>query len=307
MEPRQFAPPVPRWLERLLPFRRSLVEVGNYRMHVMEQGEGLPVLLLHGNPTWGFLWRKVAAELTGTPLRMVMPDLVGLGLSDKPKDAKVHTLDFHAVQLGLLVEKLKLERCVLVVQDWGGAIGGCMAADHPGLVKGLVVLNTALGPPKPGFRPTAFHRFARLPLVSDAFFRVGLFPARGMAFAQGDWKSIAGDVARAYRWPLRKRRENAAPLAMARMVPNSLSHPSIERLEQCETWVRGFDGPAAIVWGEKDPVLGRLRRRVEGLLPNASVTLTRAGHFLQEEVPEDIARAIREVAHALDPRVTEVG
>ncbi len=78
------APDVPGWLRPLLPFRRYQVQVAAHRMHVMEAGVGRPVLMVHGNPTWGFLYRKIAARLNGEPLRVLMPDLVGLGLSDKP-------------------------------------------------------------------------------------------------------------------------------------------------------------------------------------------------------------------------------
>ncbi len=268
-------------------------------MHVMESGpdDAPALLLLHGNPTWGFLWRKVALALGRTPIRVVMPDLVGLGLSDKPP-AELHTLDFHANQLEGLVRALGLKELVFAGQDWGGPIGiaGLLQAADAVTVKGLVVLNTVLGPPKRGFRPTAFHRFARLPLVSDAAFRFGQFPQSILGFAQGDRQSISGDVARAYRWPLRERAERIAPLALARMVPNSLEHPSVGPLRRIEGFVQQFKGPAAIVWGEKDPVLGRLRRRIEHLLPHARVTSTNAGHFLQEEVPNDIADAIRHVA-----------
>jgi pimeloyl-ACP methyl ester carboxylesterase len=289
------APPVPAWLDALLPFRRYALDVRGYRMHVMEHGpaDAPAVLLVHGNPTWGFLYRRVAKALEGTRLRLVMPDLVGLGLSEHPRDPHVHTLDFHVRQLGALVDALGLERFAFVGQDWGGPIGGGVCAERPDRVTGLVVLNTVLGPPKEGFRSTPFHRFSRLPLVSDLAFRLANFPARGMAFAQGDKHSVAGDVGRAYRWVLRDRRTNGAPLALARMVPDSLSHPSVPRLAQCEAWVSSFKGPAAIVWGHRDPVLGRLFNRTCRALPHARTWETQAGHFLQEEVPAEIADAIR--------------
>lgn len=289
-------PPLPDWLAVQVPFRRARVQVGAFAMHVMEHGEGLPVVMLHGNPSWGFLWRKVARALEGAGVRAVMPDLVGLGLSDKPRDARVHTIDFHARQVAGLLDALGIERCVLAVQDWGGAIGGCAAALAPERVQGLVVLNTVLGPPRPGFRPTAFHRFAALPLLPDVAFRALGFMPRGMALAQGDRRSISGEVARAYRWPLRRFADRVAPLALARMVPGDLSHPSIPALERCAAWAQGFKGPAELVWGEKDPVLGRALSKTQKLLPHAPVTRTRAGHFLQEEVPEEIAAAIRRVA-----------
>ncbi|MEW5741951.1 MAG: alpha/beta fold hydrolase [Myxococcota bacterium] len=294
------APAVPPWLDAMLPFRRYALEVRGYRMHVMESGpsDAPAVLLVHGNPTWGFLYRKVAKALEGVRLRLVMPDLVGLGLSEHPREAEVHTLDFHVRQLGALVDALKLTRFSFVGQDWGGPIGGGVCADRPERVSGVVLLNTVMGPPKEGFRPTAFHRFSRLPLVSDVVFRLGNFPARGMAFAQGNRSSVKGDVGRAYRWVLRDRRSNVAPLALARMVPDSLSHPSIPRLEQCDAWLRGFSGPSAVVWGHRDPVLGRLFKRIRGAVPKARVWETQAGHFLQEEVPEEIAQAIRFVTSA---------
>jgi haloalkane dehalogenase len=296
------APPLPDWLERQLPFRRSLVDVGGVQMHVMEQGAGLPVVMLHGNPSWGYLWRKVARALDGEPLRLVIPDLVGLGLSDKPRDPSVHTLEQHARWLGALVDALGLERFILVAQDWGGPIGLRALADEPTRAVGLVLGNTVIGPPRPGFRPTAFHRLARLPLVSDALFRLG-FAERVMALAQGDRHSIAGEVARAYRWPLRHVADRVAPLALARMVPDGPAHPSIAPLERCLAFVDGFGGPVAVVWGDRDPVLGSVRRFIERRLPQATVTRTAAGHFLQEEVPGDLAAAVRAVAGAARDKV----
>jgi haloalkane dehalogenase len=290
-------PPIPEWIERQLPagVRRRLVDVGAARMHVMEWGEGRPVLLQHGNPTWGFLYRKVAAALAGVPLRLVAPDLVGLGFSDKP-GSQAHTLDNHARWIGALLDELKLEDLVFVAHDWGGPIGLRALADRPGLLKGLVVLNTVVSPPRAGFRPSAFHRLARVPIVSTILFRGLGFPQRALHRVQGDRASIRGEVARAYRFPLRGWSRNAGPLALARMVPDSISHPSIEPLRRCQQVVEGFAGPAAVVWGDRDPVLGRIRTWIEKLLPRARVTRTAAGHFLQEEVPAEIAEAIRFVA-----------
>ncbi len=111
-----------------------------------------------------------------------------------------------------------------------------------------------------------------------------------------DRGSIQGDVARAYRWPLRRLADRVAPLALAHMVPDSLAHPSVAVLERCQSLVTRFRGPMAIVWGDRDPVLGRVRRHLERLLPEVPVTVTEAGHFLQEEVPVEIAKAVVSVA-----------
>lgn len=300
------APALPGWLDAMMPAGavRRMVEVGGgLRMCVTEIGEGRPVLLVHGNPTWSFLYRKVVAALRqreGRPrLRLIVPDLIGLGLSDKPRDPSVHTIERHAGWLGALLDQLRPGPLVLVVQDWGGAIGMRAMVDRPAELAGLVALNTVLSPPPPDFRPTTFHRFARMPVASDLAFRVLGFPQNALAWAQGDRSSIRGDVARAYRYPLRRLRDRVAPLAMARMVPDSFEHPSIEPLRRVQALTESFAGPAAIVWGDRDPVLGRVRSWIARLLPRAEVTRTDAGHFLQEEVPEPIADAIARVAAAL--------
>lgn len=297
---RETAPLLPTWIDEMLPdgIARYRIDVGGYHMHVMEVGQGRPVLMIHGNPTWGFLYRKVAAALAGEPLRLVMPDLIGLGLSDKPRDPGVHQLSNHAAWMARLIEELDLRDLILVGQDWGGPVGFVALSELRERLAGMVILNTVPGPPKPGFKPTAFHRFAHTPLISDAVFRLLGFPQVALFGVQGDKRSIRGAVARAYRWPLRGLAANVAPLALARMVPDSFEHPSIPALERGRALVEGWTGPAAIVWGDRDPILGSVRTAFERLLPQARVTRTDAGHFLQEEVPDEIAIAVREVAAA---------
>ncbi|MBX7098679.1 MAG: alpha/beta fold hydrolase [Myxococcaceae bacterium] len=289
------APPLPDWLAAELPFSRYTVRAAGRTVHVMEQGEGVPVLLVHGNPTWGFLWRKVARALAGARLRLVMPDLVGLGLSEHP-GADFHTLENHGQVLAALIEGLGLDAPVFVCQDWGGAIGGLGLSLAGVMPRAVVAMNTVLGPPREGFRPTAFHRFARMPVVSDLAFRALSYPQRALHLAQGDRGSIRGATAKAYRWPLSFAKGNAAPLALARMVPDSLEHPSIAPLKACEAFLLRHPGPQEVVWGDRDPVLGRAFKRLHATLPRANVTHTQAGHFLQEEVPDDIAAAIRRAA-----------
>lgn len=272
-------------------------------MHVMERGTGRPVLMLHGNPTWGFLYRKIMTRLAEAPLRVILPDLVGLGFSDQPRRPSEHSLEAHARWLGVLLDGLAgegaLEGLVVVVQDWGGPIALRALADRPGLARGLVILNTVVGPPRPGFRPSAFHRLAHTPLLGDLAFRILGVPQVALHLVQGDRSSIRGDVARAYRFPLRGLARNAAPLALARMVPNGPNHPSLAPLRRCQSCFEAFEGPLEIVWGMRDPILGRVVSHLERLRPGAKVTRTPAGHFLQEEVPEEIAAAVRRVAAGL--------
>jgi haloalkane dehalogenase len=294
------APELPGWLDALVPFDRYRVDIGEHQLHVMESGAGRPVVLLHGNPTWGFLYRKVATELAGEPLRVIMPDLVGFGFSSRPGSASAHTLAHHAQWFGQLLDALELDDLIFMGQDWGGAIGTLALSERPGRMSGLVLGNTAVTPPKEGFNPTAFHKLARVPVLSDALFRGLGYPQSNLNLGQGERHSITGDVARAYKYPLRTWRDRGAVLAMAREVPDSLEHPSVPLLQRCKEFIEGFDGPAAIVWGDRDPVLSKLKNRTARLLPQANVTSTPAGHFLQEQVPVEIADAIRQVARGGD-------
>ena len=138
---RLVAPAMPEWLEHSLPFDRYSIRVGEHRMHVMETGQGKPILMLHGNPTWGFLYRKVAAQLTGAG-RLLMPDLIGLGFSDKPDTDRAHTLEAHASWLGNLIDALDLCDVVLVVQDWGGPIGLRAVADRKQRLSGCLLYTS---------------------------------------------------------------------------------------------------------------------------------------------------------------------
>ena len=294
-------PSLPLWLRPMLPFKRQMIDVGGFAMHVMTAGEGRPILMLHGNPTWGFLYRKIAARLIDEPVQLIMPDLIGLGFSDKPRDPHIHTLEQHAKWLATAIDALDLRDLVFVGQDWGGPIGTLALADHhPDRLAGIVLMNTVVSPPKPGFKSTFFHRFSRMPVISDIVFRGLSFPQINLNMAQGDRAPIRAGVARAYRYPLRYFDDRVAPLALARMVPDSSEHPSIAPLSRVQTYLEAFDGPAALVWGEKDPVLGRLCNRAARILPQATVQRTDGGHFLQEEHPEAIAKAIRRVVADLN-------
>jgi haloalkane dehalogenase len=292
------APPLPRWIARELPWRRRVVRVGAGRIHLVDEGEGVAVLLVHGNPTWSFLWRKVVARLAPRGgLRLVVPDLLGFGLSDKPRAPADHTFALHVGAIAELTEALGLDHAIVVGQDWGGPIGvGAAMERGEAFVRGLVLANTAVLEPARPFRPKAFHRFSHLPIVSDVAFRGLLFPVPVMHTTQGDRASIGLRERAAYAWPLRRLRDRAGPLGLARMVPDREDHPTVPLADRLGRFVRGYEGPAALVWGERDPILGRALARHREALPRASVEVTRAGHFLQEEVPDGIAAAVVRVA-----------
>lgn len=297
-------PKLPGWLHRALPFERRAALVDGHLVHFLDHRcaaavLGHPVLLVHGNPTWSFLWRNVIRALCGTGVRVIVPDLVGFGLSAKPTAVGWHSLERHVHVVHTLVRALDLKHLTVVGQDWGGPIAAAVAArleaERPGTVTGAVFANTSLLAPR-SFRGTSFHRLARTPVVSDLLFRGAGFPLRLLHTAQGDRASIGPRERRAYCMPFRNPARRAGPLALARMVPDGPAHPSVEPLERVDAWVRAFQGPLKLVWGTRDPVLGRALARHAEALPRAEVVETRAGHFLQEEVPDALAQAIADVS-----------
>jgi haloalkane dehalogenase len=291
-------PPLPDWLAAAFPFRRRVFHGGRWAMHFVDQGEGPVVVLQHGNPTWSFLWRKVIRLLADARVRVIAPDLVGLGLSAKPRETGLHSLRFHALNLEHLVRALDLTDMTIVGQDWGGPIVGLMAAHQPRRVTGAVFANTGLTAPRKKRPLSPFHFVAHLPLVSDLLFRGAHFPIPFLHRLQGDSATIGSFEKRAYRWPLRALRDRTAPLALARMVPTGPDHLSSHYMRKIQAWGESFAGPVHLVWGLADPILGRALTSMRILFPQAAVTETRAGHFLQEEVPQALAEAILAVVKA---------
>ncbi len=300
------APALPDWLAAELPYRRGAYQLDHgrdagRRLHFIDEGgrDAPAVVMLHGNPTWSFLWRKVIAGLPHR--RCVAPDLLGLGLSSILPRVADHSVDRHADALVELLDALALPRYVLVGQDWGGAMVTAVGRRRPSQVAGVVLANTSVVVPRRP-RGTPFHRFARMPFISSLAFRGLGLPQSALWTAQGDKRSLlTGVAARAYRWPLRRFADRVAPLAMARMVPDGPEHPSMAPLRAGQAWIEDFSGPMALVWGTRDPILGRALPRHERAFPQAPVTTTRAGHFLQEQVPQALVDAIDDVIARAGP------
>ena len=282
-----------------LDYKSYLVEVApGIKIHVLEVGQGFPVYLQHGNPTSGFLYRKIAATLPTERLRLIMPTLVGLGFSSKIP-ASEHTLDNHMRWINSVLTQLKLRELVYVGQDWGGPIGIGALALSPGLLKGAVLLNTGFGAPTEKRDISSIHSTVKTPVLGELIIETfgQLFPR--LPRLQGNPASIPEEIINLYSRPVLGSGNGKAPLAMMRMVPDGPNHQSAERMRFIHQYVAGLEIPAEIVWGMKDPILGRMLDNMKENFPNASVTETDAGHFLQEEVPVEIASAILRVVDAV--------
>jgi cis-3-alkyl-4-acyloxetan-2-one decarboxylase len=291
------AAPLPSWIRKRFPFERRAARIDGERMTFVDHGpKSAPaVVMVHGNPTWSFLWRKVIGRLDDGSFRLIAPDLLGFGTSDKPRDPKAHRLETHVDRVTRLVEALELKSFIAVGQDWGGPVVAGVAERLRDRVRGLVFGNTAVLPPARPFRPTAFHRFSHAPVISDLVFRGTMFPVWLMHRTQGDPKSIGPKVMAAYAWPFLKLRDRAGPIGLARMVPDREDHPTTAAMDRIGGFVTSWRGPAALVWGRRDPLLGRSLKRHRAAMESASALETEAGHFLQEEVPELLSDAIRSV------------
>lgn len=271
------------------------------KVHVLEVGSGYPLFLQHGNPTSGFLYRKVARALPTERVRVIMPTMVGLGFSSKVP-ASQHTLANHMRWIKAVLDQLQLQEVIYVGQDWGGPVGMGALALSPGLLKGAVAMNTGFTAPKQKQNLSRAHAAVKIPLVGE--FLTGVV---GSVFdllprVQNDPASMPPSLVELYARPLRESGNEQAPLALMRMVPDGPDHPSAEQMRMIEAYVRALDVPAELVWGINDPILGRGIEVMAQLFPNAPITETQAGHFLQEEVPTEIAAALlRVLAQAQNP------
>ncbi|HEY5552883.1 MAG TPA: alpha/beta fold hydrolase [Opitutaceae bacterium] len=267
---------------------------GGVRMHYVDEGQGdEAVLMLHGNPTWGFFYRDVVKALAGR-IRCVVPDHVGMGLSDKPQDYR-YTLEQRIADVGSLVAALGLERVHLIVHDWGGAIGFGWARRNPELIGRIVITNTAAFPDT---RIPLRIAACRIPLLGPLIVR-GLNGFAGAAVSMAVTRPLSPAVREGFLAPYGSWRDRVAVNAFVRDIPMRPSHPSYAELAAISGALSQFrDRQILIAWGERDfcfttHFLARWRE----IYPSAETAIEpEAGHYLLEDAGERLVRRIADFA-----------
>jgi cis-3-alkyl-4-acyloxetan-2-one decarboxylase len=297
------------------PFESRFVTVDSQRMHYVDEGRGETLLLLHGNPTWSYLYRHIIADLSKDH-RCVAPDHVGFGFSDKPRNGD-YSMRAHIMRLGAFVDEIGLDDITLVAQDWGGIIGLAWAVHHKVRVRRLVLMNTT------GFLPERPADFARMRPVPWGLLLLWAMkvPGLGEAFVQGangfarrmvplgihHRERMTPSVMRGYLDPYPTWSSRRAHLEAVRQVPLGLRHPTRRLLQEIGAELDGWRVPAQLIWGMRDPVfvpwfLEEFERRLPNHAP--SVRIEDASHFLQDDRPDIIGGTIRRFVHDTAPART---
>lgn len=229
------------------PFTPKSITVNGHRMSYLDEGTGPVVVMVHGNPSWSYLYRNLVSALKDSH-RCIVPDHIGCGLSDKPQDYPYRLQD-HIDNLTALLEQLHIQQCVLIVHDWGGAIGMGWAGAHPDQVAGLVIFNTA-----------AF-------LSPHLAFRIGIcrWPGIGALIVRGcngfAWpatfmavhEKMDSDVAAGFLYPYNSWNNRVAVHRFVQDIPMQEDHPSRQTLARVEGLLERLqDKPMLICWGGRD-------------------------------------------------------
>lgn len=276
------------------PFRPHYAEVNGFLMHFVDEGQGEPLVLLHGDPTWGYLYRELIPPLARR-FRCVVPDQMGMGKSDTPRTPDPYRLRHHVANLEALLLHLDLRALTLVLHDWGGPVGLGVAVRHPARIKRLVLMNTWAFAPWPGGPFPRLLELIRSPrgerfvLEKNGYVEPALL---GTTHRPG---RLAKPVLDAYRAPFPTPESRRALLFWSRDIPVEETDPSYRDMKRIEEALSLFDGtPVLLVWGMRDPVLSAaVLRRWQQVYPRAvTAEMADASHFVQEDAPEPIVRRI---------------
>jgi haloalkane dehalogenase len=277
------------WIDRQeYPFDSHFYQVPAGRLHYVDEGSGPAVVMVHGNPTWSYLYRHLIKWLRPEH-RCIAMDHIGFGLSDKPRDWSYLPSD-HAANLTALIDGLGLKDITLVVQDWGGPIGLSYAAAHPENVARLIIMNTWAWPVNRDWYYIAFSGFVGGPVGRWLIRRYNFFARSVMRQAFGDKRKLTPAAHEHYL--------RALPTAEARKG----SYVFPRQIVKATPWLDQIwsnipvlkEKPTLIVWGMKDIAFREKElKRWESAFPAArTMRLTSVGHFVQEEAPDELAAAV---------------
>jgi len=249
----------------------------DWRIHYVDEGKGERTFLcLHGEPTWSYLYRRMIPHFVASNARVVAPDFVGFGRSDKPEDEALYTFDFHRRFLLDFIQRLELKRITLVVQDWGGLLGLTLPMEVPA-IEGLFVMNTTLGtgdmPLSEGF--TAWRAY----VAKNPDLACGKLMARACPH-------LSEAEAAAYDTPYANAASKAGVRRFPQLVPEKYDDPGAAISRKARDWLQSsWRGETFMAVGAKDPVLGvpvmkLLRTWIRGC--PEPVVIENGGHFLQE-------------------------
>jgi len=270
------------------PFAPHYLDVDGLRLHYVDEGRGAPVLLLHGEPTWSFLYRTIVPHVVSAGARAVAPDYLGFGKSDKWTDDRHYSYAMHVRTIERLVTALDLARLTVVVQDWGGPIGLGVATRHPGRVARLVILNTGLfsGDEPLGDGLQAWRTYAaRTPDLP-----AGLIVRRAAA----DRSRVTDAIVAAYDAPFPDLASKAGARAFPAMIPTRPEDPGAREMAETRAALGRCALPTLLLWSDQDRVFTlSAGRRFAEIFPGAAFRVIEgAGHFLQEEHGDRIGREI---------------
>lgn len=269
------------------PFAPHYVEINGLRIHYLDEGPSGadPILLMHGEPSWCYLYRKMIPVLTAAGHRCIAPDLAGFGRSDKPSERDDYSYQFHVDLMNTFVSTLDLNRATLFGQDWGGLIGLRVLADQPARFSRLVVGNTGL--------PTGDHK------ASDGFLRwlhysqtVENFHIGGI-IKGGCVTPLSDEVIAAYNAPFPSDEYKAGARQFPKLVPITPDNPASAANRAAWDVLRQWPGKVLTLFSDKDAVTAGGEKPFQKLLPGAAgqphETIHDAGHFLQEDKGAEIA------------------
>ena len=280
-------------------FEPHYVEIDGLRIHFVDEGPAAarPVLLLHGEPSWSYLYRKMIPVIRAAGYRAIAPDLVGFGRSDKFARMEDYTYQMQVDVMRQFVDRLDLRGAVLFCQDWGGLVGLRVVADRPDRFAGVIASNTGLPVPTAGRRAPLIFRVWRL------FARwTPIFPP-GRIVDVGTVTDLPKDVRNAYDAPFPSRRYLAGARIMPSRVPIEADDPAVPANARAWDVLRRWDKPFLIAFSDSDPVTrgldAVLRAQIPGAQGQPHVTIAGAGHFLQEDKGEQLGALVVDFARGL--------